>query len=287
MEIRRVRGAEELAALSEFAARLQSDPATHVVYLGSNAPGIAAELAEATWADASAVAVVDGSTSGWLVGDIDPDMGRVWWLGPFVAAGSWESVADALLVACREQLPAGITQEEMAVDARFEHCRRWSVGRGFVEEEGSHVLRLDGPIDPPTSYVREITDADHASVAQLHERLFPGTHTTGEQLVAGHDATHRRLVVERDGVVAGYVAVELVADGSGYVDYVGVEPSQRRRGLAGELVRAGVWELRRIGAEDVGLTVRAGIEGARDLYGSLGFREERFVVPLRRGFSLA
>ncbi len=68
---------------------------------------------------------------------------------------------------------------------------------------------------------------------------------------------------------------------------MGVEPSQRRRGLAGELVRAGVWELRRIGAEDVGLTVRAGIEGARDLYGSLGFREERFVVPLRRGFSLA
>ena len=51
--------------------------------------------------------------------------------------------------------------------------------------------------------------------------------------------------------------------------------------------RARTDELRRLGAEGVGLTVRADSEGARDLYVSLGFREERFVVPMRLGFSVA
>ncbi|MGI9644992.1 MAG: GNAT family N-acetyltransferase [Ilumatobacteraceae bacterium] len=288
MELRRIEDEGELSALSEFAASLQVDPTTHCVYLGTAAAGIAAELAEATWQDVSAVAVAGDEIVGLLVGDVDPDMGRVWWLGPFVRADDWESVADALLAAGGEQLLAAVTEEEMAVDARFERCRHWAARHGYTEDEGSHILQLDGPVDaPPKMPVREIHDDDHPAVIRLHEELFPGTHTTGEQLVAGHDAKHRRLVVEADGAVAGYVAVEIQPDGSGYVDYLGVEPAHRRRGLGADLVRAGVVELLGLGADGVGLSVRAGSEGARDLYVSLGFDEERFVVPIRRGFSLA
>jgi ribosomal protein S18 acetylase RimI-like enzyme len=288
MELGRIEDEDELVALSEFAAPLQVDPTTHCGYLGTTASGIAAELAEATWQDVSVVAVASGEIVGWLVGDVDPDMGRVWWLGPFVRADDWESVPDALLAAGREQLLAAVTEEEMAVDARFDRCRSWAARHGFAEEEGSHILQLDGPADaPPKMPVREIHDDDHAAVIRLHEELFPGTHATGEQLVAGHDAKHRRLVAESDGAVAGYVAVEIQPDGSGYVDYLGVEPTYRRRGVGADLVRAGVAELRELGADGVGLSVRAGSEGARDLYVSLGFDEERFVVPVRRGFSLA
>jgi ribosomal protein S18 acetylase RimI-like enzyme len=244
-------------------------------------------LAETTWQDVSAVALVDDVVVGWLVGDVDPDMGRVWWNGPFVHTDDWEAVADALLTAGREQLVTEVTEEEMAVDARFERYRSWAARHGLVEEEGSHVLRLDGTVEGPSRSVREISDADHPAVIRLHDDLFGGTHTTGEQLVAGHDAEHRRLVVESDGDVVGYVAVDVEPDGSGYVDYVGVDPAHRRRGLGADLVRAGVVELLGLGADGVGLTVRADIVGARDLYVSLGFDEERFVVPLRRGFSLA
>lgn len=287
MESRRIDGDGELVALSEFAAPMQADPHTYLAYLGTEPSGIAAELAETTWQDVSVVTLVDGDLVGWLVGDVDPDMGRVWWNGPFVQHDDWESVADALLEAGREQLLTEITEEEMAVDARFDRYRSWAARHGFAEDEGSHVLRLDGPVDPPLSPVRQITNADHSTVIRLHDDLFGGTHTTGEQLVAGHDAEHRRLVVELDGEVAGYVAVELEPDGSGYVDYVGVDPRHRRRGFGADLVRAGVVELLELGAHGVGLTVRADIVGARDLYVSLGFEEERFVVPLRRGFSLA
>ncbi len=75
--------------------------------------------------------------------------------------------------------------------------------------------------------------------------------------------------------------------GSGYIDDLGVAPAARRRGLGGDLVRAGVAELRQLEATSIGLTVRVGSDGARELCRSLGFEEERVAIPLRCGFSLA
>ena len=290
MNLRPIVDEQELSDLAALAAPLQQRPETHVVLLGVEAAGIRSELAEATWNDVSVVAVDGGATVGWLVGDVDPDMGRVWWLGPFIAADTaadWETIATQLLADGRRQLAAGVDEEEMAVDARFERCRAWATTQGFIEEEGSYVLQLQSDLAPSTAEVREIADADRDPVARLHDELFPGTHTTGSELVAGHDEAHRRLVIEADGRVVGYIAVERQPDGSGYIDYLGVEPSARRRGIGGDLVRAGVAELRRLDVTGIGLTVRVGSEGARELYRSLGFEEERVAIPLRRGFSLA
>ena len=290
MEVRRIIDDHELSVLAEFAALLQQQPDTHVIYLGVEAEGIRAELAEVTWTDVSVVAVEGDTVLGWLIGDVDADMGRVWWLGPFVVAddvGEWEAVATDLLTAGRRQLAAGVDEEEMAVDARFERCRAWAMSHGFVQEEGAYVLQLGGELDLGAAAVRDITDDDHDAVARLHDELFPGTHTTGSELAGGHDDTHRRLVVEVDGEISAYIAVERQADGSGYIDYLGVAPAARRRGLGGDLVRAGVAELRRLGATSIGLTVRVDSDGARELYRSLGFEEERVAIPLRCGFSLA
>jgi GNAT superfamily N-acetyltransferase len=287
MVTRTLRDQHELNALAELAAPLQQRPETHVVYLGDEVDGIVAELTETTWRDLSAIAVQGDTILGWLIGDVDPDMGRVWWLGPFVVADDWEAVATELLDNARQQLAADIDEEELAVDARFRRFRAWATSHGFVEQEGSSVLQLDGGLGPSVAAVREITDADRDAVARLHEELFPGTHTTGPALVAGHDETHRRLVVEADGDIVGYVAVERQPDGGGYIDYLGVAPAARRRGLGGDLVRAGVAELQRLNVTSVGLTVRVGSEGARELYRSLGFEEERVAIPLRRGFALA
>jgi ribosomal protein S18 acetylase RimI-like enzyme len=286
MQTRSIRDEEELRTLVDLAARLQEHPETHIAYLAVDGEGIAGELAESTWRDVSAVALDGTSVAGWLIGDVEPSMGRVWWFGPFVVADAWESVATDLLVACRDQLGTEVTEEEMAVDTRFGRCRSWAPGHGFVEEEGSFALVLEQPIEGPSIEIREIGGADLDVVAELHDQLFPGTHTTGRDLVDGHDETHRRLVVDVDGTPAGYIAVERQADGSGYIDYVGVAPAMRRRGLGAELVRAGVVELHRIGSTSIGLTVRENSAGARELYTSLGFREERSLVPLRRGFSL-
>lgn len=296
MDLRRAHD-DELPALADLAATLQSDDLTHIVYLATGADVVLAEVRESTWTDVSSVAIDDGAIVGWLIGDIDAEIGRVWWLGPFVAAAAerdWDVTASALLADARARLPSSITQEEMAIDSRFERYRAWATTtEGFAAEEGSYVLTLDGSITAggasADGAVREIDDADRKVVARLHDDMFPGTHTTGDQLVsaAAGDDRRRRLVFERGDGVVGYVAVELQPDGSGYIDYLGVAPHARRTGVASALVRAGVDELLALGANSVGLTVREGSTGARELYAALGFTEERLAVPLRRGFSLA
>jgi ribosomal protein S18 acetylase RimI-like enzyme len=213
-------------------------------------------------------------------------MGRVWWIGPFVDASDWESVATTLLDRCREQLDESIDEEEMAFDARAERLGRWAEASGLVPDPGSLVLTLRHELAPPSLAVRPIESADRTTVAPLHERLFPGTHTTGDVLVDSGDDTHLRIVAEVAGTIVGYVAVERQEDGSGYIDYLGVDETQRRRGFGAELVRAGVAALARIDARPVNLTVREDSAGARELYRSLGFDEERVARPYRRGFSI-
>lgn len=281
--------ADDLATLARLAEPLQRRPDRHIVYLDTSAEGILAELEESTHDVASELAETDdGDVAGFLVADVDDELGRVWWLGPFVAGDDWHELAHELMRRCRERLPAAIRQEEMAVDDRFEAMRPWAVSEGFeTGATGSWVLRLDADVEVEASTiaVRHARPND-AALVELHERLFPGTHTTGEQLISSGDETHLRLVAEVDGMFAGYVAVERQAAGDGYIDFLGVADRYRRRGLGRELVRAGVAAVRAIGGATVNLTVREDNAGARELYESLGFGTDRLIRPYRIGFSI-
>lgn len=291
--VRRATEADRLR-LAEFAVALQARPDRHIAYLATEAETIAAEMIEEDddWTAVSAVAEVPGSAGaelvGWLMGSIDLDMGRTWWFGPFVDADAdFAAVANALYAHATMLLPAAVTEEEMAIDTAFDLARDWAAPHGFVAEEGSLALNLDHQIAPSSVPVRPVTPDDVATVAPLHDDLFPGTHIVGERLVLGADELHPRLVVERDGELLGYVAVEVQPDGIGYVDFLGVVPSARGQGLGAGLVRAGVAALHELGCTRVHLTVRAGNVAARSLYAGLGFAEDRVIVPLRKGFSLA
>lgn len=276
--------------LADLAARLQQRPERHIVYFGLDAATIAAEMVaeDDDWTAVSAVAERDGVPIGWLVGSVDEEMGRVYWYGPFVdgTEAEWAEAVTALHGFACGLLPDAVNEQELAPDARYELLIAWALDHEFERQTGSTVLTLHDALAPPSTEYRHISDADADAVARLHDALFPGTHTTGSKLVSGVDDGHFRLVVGIDGRVAGYVAVERQHDGGGYIDFLGVEPSMRRRGLGAELVRAGVEVLRANGCDRCHLTVREDNDGARALYAALGFTEERTIVPLRRGFSV-
>lgn len=288
----------ELIDVATFVARMQRRPEHHVAYLATDAATIAAEIEEETddWREAAAVMIDGDELVGCIVGSVDHAMGRVWWFGPFVDRADpaeWRRLADELDRSARAGLAADVVEEEYAVDERNTTLTKWAVERGGTVDTGSAVLVLDGePIPPepsegtgrPAVSVRPMLDTDASAVVPMHETLFPGTHLTGAALVVAGD--HVRLVVEVDRVVAGYVAVELQADGEGYIDYLGVDPEHRRRGLGALLIRRGIDALRGLGAGRVSLTVRVDNHGARALYRGLGFTEERILVPIRSGFSL-
>jgi ribosomal-protein-alanine N-acetyltransferase len=288
MEVRRATEIDRLR-LAELAAPLQRRPDRHIAYLANDPDTIAAEMVEEDddWTAVSAVAEHDGELIGWLMGSVDAEMGRVWWYGPFVAVAGWAPIADALYDHARRLMAQSVTEEEMAVDVEHILAIEWAAGRGLVAEVGSYALMLGGPLGAPTIPVRPVTADDVARVGRLHDELFYGTHTGGRRLIEGSDDSHIRLVSESDGELLGYVAVERQSDGNGYIDFVGVAPGRRRTGIGAQLIRAGVNELRAIGCDSIHLTVRENNDAARALYASLGFTEERLIVPLRKGFSLA
>jgi ribosomal protein S18 acetylase RimI-like enzyme len=284
--------------LAALAASQQRRPERHITYLGVEPQHIAAEMVEEDddWTAVSAVAEDGERIRGWLMGSVDPEMGRVWWFGPFVDDGdsddsddSWAGIASELYAHASSLLPADVDQEELAPDSRHAELAAWAIDHGFGVDPGSAILGRDGPPRPadapPTGVLRPAT-ADDVRFVELHDELFAGTHTTGRGLLDGADDDHLRLVLEVDGAVVGYVAVEVQPDGGGYIDFLGVDPAHRRHGYGLLLVRAGVAALADRGCERFDLTVREANHGARALYASLGFVEERIVHPYRKGFEL-
>lgn len=275
-------GEERLSAAVSYVAGAQADPRRHVTYVGVEPGSLVTEFTEVeAWPDRLLVALTGDTIAGVLLADIDDDMRRVWWIGPWVDT---EAVAVSLLSEARDRFGAHFDEEELAPDSRNEVLRSTARRLGFVEETASSVLsKLDlAAVAPSTT--EPLAAASAETVAEVHDSIFAGTHTPGAKLVVASGTRIR--VAKLDGATVGYVAYEIQADGTGYIDYLGVTPDARRRGLARALVADACAELANDGVPAVHLTVRADAAGAVDLYRSLGFVEERVIVPCRYGFSL-
>ena len=99
--------ADDLQPMAALAAEHQLDDGRHCLYLSTDADAIVEEVSELDdWADYTAVAEEDGEIVGWLFGEPDPDMGRVWWWGPFAPDANWGDVADELYRVARALLRA-------------------------------------------------------------------------------------------------------------------------------------------------------------------------------------
>jgi ribosomal protein S18 acetylase RimI-like enzyme/heat shock protein HslJ len=287
----------DLPEVATFVAAQQADPTRHIAYLGTDAGGIAAELEALEPLGLAGVLVARRGAElvGMLAADWSDDPPRVWWFGPFVTSdGSFDAVADALLRAARALLPAEVTQEEVAVDRRNEAVSAFAQRHGFEPGEGSALItsdlsdeRLTSPSggergDPRDVLVEPLDDRTRGTVAALHDRLFPGTHTPGDRLDREPDRIV--LVATRDGAVLGYVAAERQPDGAGYVDFLGVDEPARGEGIGRRLVLVACRRLRDdLGCSLAHLTVQESNVAARRLYTSLGFVEERVLYPWRRG----
>ena len=298
----------EVPAIGIALAAQQADPAYHIGGFDCTPAAIAEQLIhfEPAGLDGVIAAYDADALVGLLAAEWDDDPPRVWWNGPFVLRDrDWDTVADALYERGCALLPPRVVEQELASDDRHRFLDAFARRHGFVAEEASAVLTCElgslvAPDEAATSTMERpgavpavpltavpLTDRDRDAVAALHDQLFSGTHVPGARLDAGRD----RIVLvahAQPTAVVGYVAAERQEDGDGYLDYLGVDPAWRRRGAGALLVRAACDRLRDdFACRRVNLTVRESNTGARRLYSSLGFVQERILRPFRRGFSLA
>lgn len=276
------RGVERVAP---YVARLQAVPERHIAYVGLAPDEIHEELAEIARVEERLLVARRGdAVVGVVLPDVDDEMRRVWWFGPWAED---PAIGRALVEDAARRFGAAWAEEEFSPDARNTDVAALALGRGCVANTGSAVLCFDvstyGAPDP-SGRTSEYRREDAQGVVALHDRYFSGSHTTGARLVEA-DGTRLRVARGR-GRVTGYVAAELQPGGHGYIDYVAVDEHVRRRGVGRDLVRDAIVDLADEGVTDVNLTVRVDRPAARALYRSLGFEEERVIAPFRRGFDL-
>ena len=284
----------DLDRLVELAVECQGDPNRSCPSLSDEAGAIAVELQQIEgadeWTNVTWVALDDErNVIGWVAAESDESMGRVWWIGPYVADAASplaDAVLDGLMSAGLRSFE-GFAEHQLAVDARSTLLPRCAERNGFSAQEGSLALRID---DLDVDSVRSVATIDAADPADtgamaLHDAIFPGTHSTGEDLFGIASDRHDRYVARLDGEIVGYVATELLHDGSLYVTDLGVSAACRGRGIGRALVATAI--LARSGvATHAHLTVRVSNTAARWLYGSLGFVEDVVLIPYRIGFTL-
>lgn len=265
-------------------------------HAGATVAAYAAELRKLPRKAACYVAARDGMQLLGVAGaEFDTDTGRAWLRGPFVAADcAFVPLAQALLDALIATLPATLHRFDAFVDAGCDEALAFYRERGFQPDAGDDELHLDlrgcaGSASavpravPAGVTLRAPQPTWRAPIAALHLAEFPNPYLSATRLLGRQGPDRFTRIALLDGVPAGYLHAHFDAEWhEGYVDFVAVQPTARRRGVARALVAAAVdWARRRHHARGVTLTVRADRGGARALYESMGFVHVRTGVGLR------
>jgi ribosomal protein S18 acetylase RimI-like enzyme len=288
--------ADELDDIVGFIAAQQAHPDRRISYVGTDAVGIAAELdrLEPSWVTTAQVLRSGTRVTGVVITEWDDDLGRAWFVGPWVVGDgdAWMAAAVALLDTALAQLPPNVTRYEMSGEIANRRLADLAALRSWTASEPSHLLVADAEIVAawPASgtlglaALRAAGPDDIGAIAALHDAEFADTYASATQLVDGQLDGSRVVLVADDGHggVAGYAAGEVQGDGAGFVDYVAVEPATRGTGVGRQLVVALTRQLLdRSKLGRVSLMVHDHRAPARTLYERLGFRSDGVLVAYR------
>ncbi len=230
----------------------------------------------------------DGALVGAALVDVDEALGRAWLFGPWTADPADDVLAERLLDAALDAVPASVGQVDNFLTPANRRGVRLHEARGFGVERRSSILRSTLRPEEPGSGVVGVPPARRAALVALHEASFPGTWLTPERLLAeppSADTTVLHLADPHDPAgVLGYVVLRLEPErGEAVVDYVAVRDDVRGHGHGRSLLRRAVrLAFDEHGASAVTLVVDDANVRASALYRSAGFELLHEGLVLRR-----
>lgn len=148
--------------------------------------------------------------------------------------------------------------------------------------------------DAPVRLRSTLQPGDLGAIIRLHGTVYAaeyGWDHTFEAMVARglaafaleHDPASRLWVAERDGAVAGCIAIAAQPDGSAQLRWFLVDPACRGAGIGRMLLDEALAFCRAGGFPSVFLLTMKGLEAAAHLYRSAGFRVTREDANVRWG----
>jgi ribosomal protein S18 acetylase RimI-like enzyme len=229
-----------------------------------------------------------GETIGVIGCMTDRSQRRAWIRGPWAVPGpSSASLEAALLDTLERALPEvdrldAFASEDDAMLAALYHgagYRRMDVHRVMQAALGNAATAA-----PADARITPARPDDLLQWLPLHHRLFPGSYLSDHEIAAAISHGPRLVLTAwLDGRPAGYlVAKDDTTMDELYVDYLGVDPAARGRGLGRALLLHALrWGTAR-GRRRAALTVRQDRAEALSLYLQCGFHHARAGVHWRK-----
>lgn len=276
--------------LVRFVARLNSDGVHHIGFFGESEADIRASLAESLIPPAEGFRMAYESDQ--LVGifgvDADPEINRAWLFGPLVERTDWHMIAEQLYASVLPLIPVNIRDYDLFCDVQNVHIDEFALKHGFPLSSENAVLTLTRENYRPTAkrntQVTAYQEQLFEQFEKLHKMLFPNAYFTARQMVEKTDKDHQLFFALEGNNLLGYHFCKIEPESeSGYIDFIGTDPSARGHGIGADLLASGVdWMLSASTTQKIDLTVNAANVAARSLYEKFGFVTHRVMRGYRK-----
>lgn len=278
----------QIEQMLEFIICHNQEGETHIGYYGKGETEIRETLAEFTRPlEESFLLAWQGKELVSVFGvDYDPEIGRAWLYGPQVASRDWHAIADEHYAAIQELIPESIHEQELFFDANNQRGQEFAARHGFQVHSSDAVLFLERdalkPVPTAPVQVCDYAETFFPAFEALHQAIFPRTYYTARQIVEKLDDKHRLLLAIEAGNVLGYHFCKRESQ-SGYIDFIGADPSARGKGLGAALLQAGIaWMFEPAQISMIELTVNANNQAAMRLYQKFGFATKHILCGYRK-----
>ncbi|MBJ3786215.1 GNAT family N-acetyltransferase [Devosia sediminis] len=146
---------------------------------------------------------------------------------------------------------------------------------GWVEIDPSHLYAMELGEHEPDSGAEylPVLDPKFLAVAQRLQGYDDAAMTAMKNLLAVFQVPAVGVVLTRDGEAVAS-SIMAVADGIVITGNVVTDPTRRRQGLAGAMMRSGLYWARGEGAKFAALNVQADNAAAKALYAGLGYAHQ-------------
>ncbi|MBM7587779.1 ribosomal protein S18 acetylase RimI-like enzyme [Bacillus pakistanensis] len=281
---------EELAG---FLAKLNGQPKHHIGYCGVTKKEIMNVLqndfSDDPLEDSFFLVKEEGEIVGAIGFDIDHDdrSAEVW--GPFISkADGWEEIAMKLWMGS-EPNRKSLNELHFFVNHQNERVS------GFIKslrarKKGEHkTFKINARqfSGASSEEIEELPTALNQAFIQLHNKVFPETYYTGEDILGRINQYNKVLALKGSHKeLIGYVYVEIQPDqNEASLEYVAVTSSKRKFGYGTKLITAALETIFAYPSiKEVSICVNTDLSGAIRLYKRAGFYQIHSLLHYQLSF---
>ncbi|WP_156858056.1 GNAT family N-acetyltransferase [Oceanobacillus sp. AG] len=273
----------KLADVAAFISRLNSNLEHHIGYCGKKMDEIFNTLEE-DFGDIPAresffIATESDKVVGVCGFDADNERGKAEIWGPFVDHADALKVSNLLWESTIKEIPNTIQTVSLFPDNHnlmvVDLANRYSFDS--VSKETILTCSKQSFRRVNNDNVIPLISEHYSSLIKLHNQIFPNSYLTGTEMVDGLSETSTVFgAVDEHGNLLGYLYTEAEPEfGEGSIEFFGVTPLVRNKGLGTSLLAKGLeWLFTFPSIEEVTLCVQSDNSKAIRLYKRLGFQIE-------------